>query len=165
MAKTNFIKGLAVLGGIFSVAGLLLVVGSVLGFVRITFTQPQDSLQSGLIACDEKLIKTYNNLVTTFPSNDNEIAEKASKTRVLSSRIQKVADFDKDPTCAFMVFRIAVANEDTETARAQLGTVKELSKENNFPSNQLLDLVSIDSMEGLLTSLKTTPGSEPLGSG
>lgn len=165
MKSTKLITGMAVIGGVLGVIALLLVAGTALGFVRVAFLQPTDSLQSRAVVCGEGLIKSYNRLVTTFPSSDKEASDKTSQTQDLSGRIQKLAGFEKDPTCAFMVFRIAIANKDVEVARTQLTNVEALAKQNTFPSNQILDLVSIDSMKGLLTSLTVKPGTEQQGSG
>lgn len=166
MKKFLKIVGL-ILGGIVAIAVIVLGVAYAIGFAYGGFKQPSQVVAVSTSVCSDGDIDTYNKIVLTFPTNNDDQAKKVASFKSLADEVKKKADYAKDPTCVFIVYSAAIQSQDAVEAKTQYDEAVTLSEAGNYPKNTLLDIVSLQSMKDRVESLKNTESGEqnPLGSG
>jgi len=158
------IQSICILAVLF-VVGLALA--SALGYVYIGIKQPAQVTQNRAVACSAQDIKEYNETVVTFVSTEDQLRDKAVKQQAKVNTLKKVSGFDQDPTCVFMEYSAAVANNNVQAAQSALSSLEGFSKDGLYPSNELFDVVSLDSMHDRIEALKNVDkeNTETRGSG
>lgn len=164
----SIFKVIAMIIGTIAVLGVIgTAIALSMGYLHISVKQPTESVVATSRVCDDKVIDAYNVLVVSFPTNEADQKAKSEKIQQQLSNIKEKSDYDQDPTCLFIAYRAALDAEDTEAAEKNLNAIKKLADNGSFPSNELFDIVSIDSMEARVEALKNPeePGTNPMGSG
>ncbi len=146
------IQSIGILAFLFVIG---LVLASALGYVYVGIKQPAQVTQNRAIACSAQDIKEYNETVVTFVSTEDQLRDKAMKQQSKVDSLKKVSGFSQDPTCVFMEYSAAVANNDEQAAQRALSSLEGFSKEGLYPSNELFDIVSLDSMHSRVEALKS----------
>lgn len=170
--KAGIMKSVFKVGAI--IIGVLVLLGAIgaavalsLGYLHIGVKQNTEVLVTRSLVCEGPTVDAYNTLVVTFPSNEEDQKEKSDKVQQQVSSIKEKAGYDQDPTCLFIVYKAALDAEDAEEAQRAVTSIKELADTGVFPSIELYDITSIDSMESRVEALKNPVpvGSDPMGSG
>lgn len=151
--------------GVIIIAGL--AVGVSMGYFYGGVKQPAQTVLLQSVACSAQDIEKYNQFVTDFSSTEAEQDEKAASMRAFAEELAGKAGYQDDPTCRFIAYAAAVTSLDQSGAQAELDAIKALSEKGLFPSNELLDVASIESMQARIDGIGDVNelGSEQLGSG
>ena len=164
-------KILLTLAGIVGGLATLVIVGmfiaSALGFVYFGVKQPSDFVSVQVQVCSASDIKKYNDLVVTFPTNQEQQTQKIAAFKELATTIVAKNNYKQDPSCVFIVYAAAVQNTNQDDAQKHYDILVALSDLGEYPKNTILDLVSLPSMKDRIESLTNTEEGtpNPLGSG
>jgi len=155
------------LGGIVVLAAIAIGVGTALGYIYGGTKQPAQAVRLHTTVCETADIEKYNKFVTTLPTNEEEQKQKAADMQVQVDALKKKEHFDQDPTCVFIAYSAAVAASNVNEAQSLHDALADFSAKGIFPSNKLLDVVSLDSMQARIEGLKNVDASglNPMGSG
>ncbi len=167
-AMKKFLKVVVIIVGVAAVLAVAAAVIAVtLGYAYGGLKQPNSTVSLQTSICTKSDIDKYNKLVLVFPTSDAQQKQKAADFKVFGSEIQDKADYLKDPNCVFMAYGSAVQDRNQSDARTNYEALMSLSKEGAFPSNDILDIASLQSMKDRVESLSNSEEVQksPLGSG
>ncbi len=154
-------------GVIAIVAILATSVFSSLGYAYWGVKQPAEVVTLRTDICNAGDIQKYNALVVVFPTNQEQQTKKIADFAAHATSIAAKKDYEKDPNCVFMVYAAAIQNTNQDEAKMQYETLVKLSESGAYPSNAILDIVSLPSMKDRVDGLTTNEADlfNPLGSG
>ena len=123
--------------------------------------------QKASAVCDSSDIQVYNKFVTQFTLTDAQQKDKATKMQEQIDALKKKENFTKDPSCVFREYSAAVVGNNPQSAETAYTTLKTLSDQGRYPSNEVLDVASLSSMHDRIEALKNAGkgNSDPKGSG
>lgn len=155
---------LAALVGILIIAGIAAIL---MGFVYVGLKQPTESVAiKTQSVCNAQDIGKHNEYVAQLSVNENVQKERLANMQAQVDSIASRPGFENDPTCQFIGYAAAIVKGDAPSAQKYLNAVKALAVEGNFPSTDLVDLTSVESMSMRIKALDPNQKkNNPLGSG
>lgn len=152
--------GLRVIG-ITAVAVVIIAsIAIAMGYLYLGVKQPSEVAVGRPVVCDDTVINAYNEVVDTVVITDEDKAKKAAKIQSQVDELKKNANFAKDATCAFIAYTAAALANNGEAAKIQVDAIEDLADQTVYPSNKLLDLVSIASMKVRVGALLGETGTD-----
>lgn len=142
-------------------------IAALLGYVRIDIRQPGQVAKNSDAVCDSQDIQAYNKFVTMFTANDQEQKDKAAQMQAQLDTLKKKRGFAEDPSCVFIEYAAAIVGNNAEVAEQKYAALEAFSKKGLYPSNEILDIVSLNSMKDRIEALKNADKekNDPRGSG
>lgn len=153
--------------GILAVIALLVAgAGVALGYIYVGIKQPAQETLSRVSICSDSDVDKYNELANTPVRDNSELPAKAEKIQSFVDELKADPNFSDDATCVFMAYTAAVTAQDADAAQKQFDTLKGLAGETIYPSNRIIDISSIESMQARINALNSPEtNSSELGSG
>lgn len=130
------------------ILGLLLLgaagvaVAMMTGYLTITVKEPSQNVAVRAQVCGDDVVSKYNAAIKA----DNLDTYK-SQLKTVFEDVDKRAGKEDDATCAFVVYRYYLYENQTEQVNSAVENLKKLSDEGAFPSNKLADPQSIEQIE------------------
>lgn len=156
-----------VIGILAVIAVVALLIAMAFGVVRVSTVASGEASQDRTAVCKLQDITRYNEFVTTFATSEAEEQKHATELQAFSDDLAKRGGYAADPTCRFIEYSAAIASGNADAAQAAVTAIESFSKNGEYPNNQLLDIVSVQSMKDRIEALKSAGQEvdEPLGSG
>ncbi len=164
----KFLKTVVIIiGAVVILAAVAAIVAASLGYVYAGIKQPSSTVSLHTSICEKSDIEKYNKLLVVFPANEAQQNKKIADFKALGSDVKGKADYLKDPNCVFMAYGVAVQERNQADARTHYEALVALSEDEVYPSTDILDVVSLQSMKDRVESLKNPEEIQksPMGSG
>lgn len=164
----KFLKTVGIIiGGAVVVAVIVAFIAWLLGYAYAGVKQPNNTVSLHVSVCSDSDIEKYNKLLVVFPTNEAQQNQKVADFKALGTEIKAKANYSKDPNCVFMAYGVAVQDRNQSDARTEYEALVALSEDGVYPSVDILDIVSLQSMKDRVESLKNPEEIQksPMGSG
>ena len=143
--------------GVFLLVVIALIVGSLAGFLSIVLKNPNQRVVLQTVVCDEDIISRHNDIPWPFDEEGQQILDG------IIADIKANDNYDKDPTCQFIIWGDAHRKEDIAVLDETLGNIKELHSQGIFIDNNLNGVLPIQPMESMTDYIRdiTSPNVFP----
>lgn len=131
-----------------------LVVAVSTGYVYIGTKSPQQTVKTPYVVCDENIITSYNNIqsmVTREPGGDEE-KKKTEEMKKLVDEVSAKQNYEKDPTCAYMVVSYHVYSvQDVDAAKGAYEKLKEATEKSGvYVDHRVQGTATLNSLNVLI---------------
>lgn len=130
------------------VLGLLLLgvaavaVAIMTGYLTVTVKEPSQNVAVRAQVCGDDVVSKYNEAIKA-----ETLDAYKSQLKTVFEDVDKRAGKEDDATCAFVIYRYYLYENQTEQVNSAVENLKKLSNEGAYPSNKLADPQSIDQIE------------------
>lgn len=138
---------------ITGLAVLVMIIGAVVYMIFtdrivVTIKQPSDRVVTVVTVCDDSLVDSYNEQIALSAEADTTVRDAAmASLDGISSAIAAKDNYQEDPSCVYMRFKVALQKFDHTTAQEMATTLESLSNEDRFPSMRIDGLMDIEAVK------------------
>lgn len=137
-------KALIVTSSVLVGAAIILAGGAVwLGYLTVGIKDPSQKVVIRTQVCGDDVIAKYNEA-----AKSDSVDTYKTKLKAVFEDVTGRESNAEDPTCAFIVYRYHLIENQKDQINASVETLKRLSDEGAYPSNKLTDTQSIEQIEG-----------------
>lgn len=118
---------------------------TILGYLAISFKQPNERVVVQPHVCDDGIITRYNSAATSDGTPD--------AASDLISEFSKKANYQSDPTCLYIQFDVLIQKANYVSAKDAYDRLAALADRGEFVSTKLYNMAGLDSMQRRLMSI------------
>lgn len=140
------------------ILALLVIAGIFLGRLNISIKNPNQTVTVNTIICNDGIINRYNTAVQS-----KTLEEYNNNLKSVVDEIEALSDYEKDPSCSFILYIYYSQNIDVIKARQYANAIKEQGNNGNYLNDNIINLDSMQHIENYVRSLEG--GSNNISSG